>query len=487
MLNLYEGNQEAKHRTLLAQLEAQRLKLEVAMLRPQPERTAPKLTLPEPQKLFNFESVKPSGDYTIVEGRSGKALQCGGDDQYVCPDAPQLTLVSPFSISLWIKPGPFGPRQIIFHQSRAAEDSAFRGVSLTLDQGHPTFSMVHFWPGNALQVRTKHPISATDWTQVVVTYDGGSRAGGAAIYVNGARAEVEVVRDRLTRDVVHRAEWGDSEAKSIPFALGARFRDIGFKDGMIDDLAFYSTALTAAEAAMVSGHADSVTETMIDEHVLLRNGPDIAALNAELQKLRVEENDLVSQVRQIMTMNELPEERRRTTYRLDRGAYDARADVVEPATPREIFELPKESPANRLGFAQWLVDDRNPLTARVAVNRYWANFFGTGLVATTQDFGSQGETPSHPELLDWLARDFMSHGWNVKRLCKQIVLSSTYLQSSTPRDPKLYVRDPANRLLGRGPRHRLPAEQIRDNALAISGLLKPVSYTHLTLPTILRV
>ena len=473
VLNLYQADQEAKHRALLDQIQRQAAQLEAAKRRGHAESAASTVAPPAPQKLFDFESVKSAGDYAVVEGRSGMGLQFGGDDQYVCPEAPRLTRVTPFSIALWVKPGPFGPRQIIFHQSRAAEDSAFRGVSLTLDQGHPTFSMVHFWPGNALQIRAKQPIPESDWTRIVITYDGGSRASGAAIYINGERADVDVVRDRLTRDVVHRAEWGDSEAKSIPFALGARFRDIGFKGGQVDELTFYSSALTAAEAAIVSGQPESVTAAMADEHWSLRLAPDVAALAAGLQKLREEENNLSSQVRQIMTMQELPAEQRRTTHRLDRGAYDARAEVVSAMTPVEIFPMPAGSPVNRLGFAQWLVDERHPLTARVTVNRYWAMFFGTGLVATTQDFGSQGDPPSHPELLDWLARDFIAHGWDVKRLCRQIVLSATYRQSSTPHDPKTYTRDPANRLLARGPRHRLPAEQIRDNALAISGLLKP--------------
>jgi hypothetical protein len=135
--------------------------------------------------------------------------------------------------------------------------------------------------------------------------------------------------------------------------------------------------------------------------------------------------------------------------------------------------MPEEYPRNRLGFAKWLVDPRNPLTARVAVNRFWQVFFGRGLVATSEDFGSQGQLPTHPELLDWLARRFVDSGWNVRELCRRIVLSSTYRQSSTPRDPNLYETDPDNLLLARGPRHRFSAEQVRDNALAVSGLLVP--------------
>jgi hypothetical protein len=475
-LLLYEADQESKHKEVLSRIDQARRKLESERAAAENRFTsldADSVQPPPPQKVYGFDEVKDSGDYRSIEGRTGKAIEFGGDDQFVCKDAPELTRVTPFSISLWVRPGPFGPRQIVFHQSRAAEDSAFRGVSLTIENGHPTFSLVHFWPGNAIQIRSRDPIAPTGWTHLLITYDGGSRAAGAALYVNGQPFAVAVVRDRLTRDVVHRGEWGDSEVKSIPFALGARFRDLGFKGGAIDDLAFYQSALSAAEAAVLAGQAAQIKEPTLRQHFVDRIDPSVAAAASEVHALRVEENQLISSVRQIMTMQELPLDHRRTTYRLDRGAYDARSDIVEPTTPREIFPLPAEFPANRLGFGQWLVDERNPLPARVAVNRVWALFFGVGLVATTQDFGSQGDSPSHPELLDWLARDFMAHGWDVKRLCRQIALSATYQQSSTPRDPKLFTRDPANRLLARGPRHRLSAEQIRDNALAISGLLKP--------------
>ncbi|MEY2879387.1 MAG: hypothetical protein RLZZ15_1767, partial [Verrucomicrobiota bacterium] len=162
----------------------------------------------------------------------------------------------------------------------------------------------------------------------------------------------------------------------------------------------------------------------------------------------------------------------RDTFILNRGDYAQPTVKVAPATPAALPPLPPGAPANRLGLAQWIVARENPLTARVAVNRFWKMFFGTGLVATPADFGSQGEWPSHPELLDWLAVDFMEHGWDVKRLVTQIVTSATYRQSSAA-TPAMLERDPQNRLLARGPRFRLPAEFVRDTALAVSGLLVP--------------
>ncbi len=175
-------------------------------------------------------------------------------------------------------------------------------------------------------------------------------------------------------------------------------------------------------------------------------------------------------VPQTPVMKELPEDRRRTTHLHNRGNFLDPGDVVQAAVPGAFHPWPAEAPLNRLGLAQWLTDRQNPLTARVAVNRVWAQLFGTGLVETQEDFGSQGLPPSHPELLDWLAVDFMDRGWSFKRLCKTIVMSRTYQQSSTV-SAELRKRDRFNRLLARGPRFRLEAEIIRDTTLAATGLL----------------
>lgn len=181
---------------------------------------------------------------------------------------------------------------------------------------------------------------------------------------------------------------------------------------------------------------------------------------------QIDETDL--QIPTTLVMQELPEPR--PTFILVRGAYDKPGDPVTANTPSALPAMSPELPRNRLGLARWLVDPTNPLTARVAVNRFWQTLFGTGLVRTAEDFGTQGELPYHPELLDWLAAEFVASGWDVKAMMRLLVTSATYQQSSRLR-PALYQRDPENRLLARGPRFRLQAEFVRDQALAASGLL----------------
>ncbi len=189
---------------------------------------------------------------------------------------------------------------------------------------------------------------------------------------------------------------------------------------------------------------------------------------ATLKDLRKQRSALVDPVAEIMVMKELPSPR--PTYLLKRGAYDAPGERVEPGTPASLPPFAGSWPRNRLGLAQWLTDPKHPLTARVAVNRWWQSLFGRGIVATPEDFGSQGQLPSHPELLDWLSRTFIDSGWDVKHLMRLIVTSATYRQSSdVPAD--LLAKDPDNVLLARGPRFRLSAEMIRDGALASAGLL----------------
>jgi len=473
-LLLYEGNQETQHRELQARIREKEAALEQAAAAAKQRFAAATEGLsvppvPEPQVKFSFEETPAAGDNKPVPGKVGQGLQFGGDDAFTCKGAGKFGRTTPFTFALWVKPAEHKPRQLIFHRSVAAEDSAFRGYSLVLDEGRAVFSLIHFWPGNAIRIQTQELVAVDQWTHIAVTYDGGSRAAGLRIYLNGLPAAVDVLRDKLTRDIVHRGEWGDSGSPEL--ALGARFRDSGFKGGTVDEFLVYDRELSPLEVASAGGFELPAGEQARLAHYRLRIDEPCQMAMAELHAARVAENDLVSQVRQVMVMKELPTPR--PTHLLKRGAYDAPGETAGPDTPASVLPFPAELPRNRLGLARWLVDERNPLTARVTVNRLWQSLFGRGLVATVEDFGSQGELPSHPELLDWLARRFVESGWNVKELCRLLVLSATYRQSTIPRQAKLYTDDPDNRWLGRGPRYRLPAEQIRDNALAVSGLLVP--------------
>jgi hypothetical protein len=465
---LYQKDQEKQHHDLLARIRAGEDELRAHALKkagPVPDRV--EAAVPKPTAHFTFDDGKTTGGNRSVPGKFGKALEFDGDTPHSCPGAGAYGRTQPFSIALWVMPAELQSRAVILHRSRAAEDSAFRGYSLVLDQGYPVVSLVHFWPGNALRIRAKQAIPLHTWTHVAFTYDGSSKAGGLRLFVNGRAVEVEVVRDRLTRDIIHRPEWGDYDS-NLSLTLGARFRDVGFRNGRVDDLQIFDRELSAIEVARVVGFEAPADEASRREHQFLHD-PTAVSLRQELRKFRDQENDLVGKIPQIMVMEEMPG--RRPTHVLYRGSYDSPKEKVEPDVPAAVLPFPESLPRNRLGLARWLLDDRHPLTARVAVNRIWQIFFQQGLVVTAEDFGSQGTPPTHPELLDRLARDFMNSGWNVKELCRRIVLSSTYRQSSRPKDPTTLTRDPDNALLARGPHGRLSAEMIRDNALAISGLL----------------
>lgn len=199
-----------------------------------------------------------------------------------------------------------------------------------------------------------------------------------------------------------------------------------------------------------------------------RHWPEWDDLAVKLAALHEDEESIENDIPTTMIMEEM--ETPRKTFILTRGQYDLPGDEVTPATPAALLPLPEDAPKNRLGLAQWLVHPDHPLTARVIVNRYWQRYFGAGIVKTAEDFGTQGEWPTHPQLLDWLATEFMQSDWDIKHMQRLIVTSATYRQDS-PLSPNLAEIDPENRLLARGPRFRLDAETVRDNALAISGLL----------------
>ncbi|MFK7768931.1 MAG: DUF1553 domain-containing protein [Mariniblastus sp.] len=422
----------------------------------------------------DFEKT-PNGQNKIVDGPdlgdgSIKAIQLTGDDE-VKLKLGAFKRHQPFTIATRIKlpdNEKLLERTVIYHRSRAWTDSASRGYQLLVEEGKFSASLIHFWPGNAISVRTKRVIPTEKWLHVAFVYDGSSRADGIQIFVDGKPEPVEIIRDHLEKQIT-----GSGTDHLI---LGARFRDFGFKSGQLADLKVFHRELTDLEIAGVHDKAQFNTELTsadpnsksLQEFYLTNHDDEFKGLLESLTQERDKLNAMIDGLREIMVMKELPQQRQ--AYVLHRGAYDAPREKVAPNTLAAFPPLPKTDNANRLTLAKWMTLPEHPLTARVAVNHYWQLCFGSGLVRTPEDFGSQGQPPTHPKLLDWLAVDFQQSGWDIKRLLKKIVMSRTY-QQSTSASKELLKLDPDNELLARAPTYRLPAEMLRDNVLATSGLL----------------
>jgi hypothetical protein len=402
------------------------------------------------------------------QGAPGRYARFSGDNSIVHPAVRTFGRTDAFSLALRLQPTEPQDRAVIVHQSRAWSDAGSRGFELTLDHGRVFFGLIHFWPGNAIAVRSRLPLPLNAWSSLVVTYDGSGWAAGIGIYLNGARLAVDVVRDHLYKDITYDRAAGDNVNEQPRLTIGARFRDSGFKNGLLDDLQVFDTSLTAAEVAAAAGLKPG-GDVAFDHFVVREYQPYVSALG-RVRALRIEENALIARVPELMVMEEMREPR--PAHRLERGAYDAPREIVRRDTPASLPPFPSNQPRNRLGLARWLTDRSNPLASRVAVNRIWRMHFGRGIVATQEDFGSQGRLPTHPELLDFLSDRFMTSGWDVKALHRLIVTSETFQQSSAV-PAAVAARDPDNLLLARGPKRRLVAESIRDSALAASGLLNP--------------
>lgn len=373
----------------------------------------------------------------------------------------------PFSVAVWLSPN--DPNGTPVGRMDSAHD--YRGWDLYLTDGKPTVHLISKSPTDAIRFVAKKAIPLKQWSHVVVTYDGSLKGAGINVYINGdpipGDAEVDVLKGSIHTTV---------SAK-----IGRRTDSEGYS-GLLDDLQVYDRVIAPSEVAPLAKSSPAAMLVKIDPKKRTASQKDLivyywsrekdpAFMTVDDAKRAVKKDldHLNEKIPTVMVMDEMKKPRK--AYVLIRGQYDKHGDVITPAVPSALPPLPKGAPNNRLGLAEWIVSPQNPLTARVEVNRLWERFFGTGIVATTSDFGTRSEFPSHPELLDWLAVDFRENGWDLKRTIKQIVMSSTYRQSSQV-TPDLLAADPSNRYLARGPRFRLPAEVIRDQALFSAGLLK---------------
>ena len=374
-----------------------------------------------------------------------------------------------FSFGAWIKV----PKTGLFGSviARMDDRGGYRGWDLWLEDGRVAAHLVHDWPQDALKVATRGKVSPGTWAHVFVTYDGSARGSGVKIYVNGEPQPTEIAADSLKQTI----------RIQVPLKVGQRHSSSRLDDVAIHTVRVYDRALTPREAGYLAGAGRAAVLLRTPAEKRPRDEQDGVfawwrnVIDPSSRELRDKLAALVAEeaaIRKRGTFAHVMHERGEPAmaHLLHRGEYDKRKEPVKPDTPDALPPMPADLPRNRLGLAQWLIRPEHPLTARVAVNRFWQEVFGTGLVRTAGDFGVSGELPSHPELLDWLAVEFRASGWNVKELFRLLVESSTYRQSAVTTPEKREV-DPHNRLLSRGPRFRMDGETIRDAALSASGLL----------------
>src|SRR5262245_39366138 len=418
-------------------------------------------------KIVNAADPKTPGNAhegpKLVPGKVGKAVELSGENGFAFPNVGHFSRTDPFTLSLWIKTPTHAPRAVVLHHSQAPVDAGSRGYELLLEGGRVAVGLHHMWPGNSLKVVTQKAIPVDTWAHVTMTYDGSSSAAGLKVYLDGEPAATKLIRDGLRKDIT----YGGSEPN---LAIGYRFRDNGFKGGAVDEFRVYNRALTAGEAAHVAGRTplDEATGDELFDYYAATVDTGVMKTAEYLKEARRALSQLINPIPEIMVMEEMKEPK--PAYVLKRGDYDRPGERVTADTPACLPPFPADAPRNRLGLAKWLLQPDHPLTARVTVNRFWQQMFGRGIVETADNFGSTGSGPTHAELLDWLAADFVEHGWDVKRLLKQIALSSTYRQSAKVTAEHL-AKDPNNQLVARMSARRLTAEMLRVQALFVSGLL----------------
>jgi hypothetical protein len=381
----------------------------------------------------------------------------------------------PFSVGLWLKIPKDMKEGVIFHKSNAERLYNFKGFHLYLKNNRLEATLAHTAPSNAITKLSISDVPRDKWQQITMTYDGSSTSAGLQLYLDGKPLEMETVIDQLYKDIIF-------FSKNEPaLQIGGWWRGLGFKGGKVDDIVVYDRVITPFEINVLAKktswtslsqkeieHLSNTEKENLRQFYITAVDSNSLAAQKALIKSRTALADSMEHIPELMVMQEMPKPKQ--TFLLQRGQYDAPGPEVYPNTPESILAFSKKYPKNRLGLAKWLTDQNHPLTARVAVNRLWQNFFGTGLVKTSEDFGNQGEMPTHPELLDWLAVNFQEKNWDLKELNKLMVMSATYRQDSRT-NKNLREIDPENRLLARGPAKRLTAEMIRDNALLASGLL----------------
>lgn len=420
-----------------------------------------------------------------VPGRLGGAQRLRGDSEIKSPEgAAFFERNQPFSLATWFridKAGTAGP--LIARSGSFA--NGYRGYLVRLEaDGTLTAALHHVAPDDSIEIRTADPMPVTQWRHLSLTYDGSSRAAGLRLFLDGRPVPTKTVVDNLQRSLINSGIEG-RQMSGAP--LGLRLGSLGelskesLRDVTVEDFRAYGRQLSDLEVATLATGTDALPALLaapgaellasdrarLRQHYLLRVDAAYRTRLDAITKVRGEENTILTAQPSVMAMRELPAAR--PTFILARGAYDApraghsRYAESDPA----VAPGPAAQPSRPRALAAGAGQSADGTGVRQS---YWAMAFGRGLVATADDFGSQGRMPSHPELLDWLATRFVKSGWNAKALQKHIVMSATYRQSSLAAE-QARAADPENIWLGRGPAFRMPIEEVRDTALAASGLL----------------
>lgn len=428
--------------------------------------------------LTNGTQLKPSkqtGSIAWKDTVLGMAAKFAGlhtleFDNAVSPDVDKQ-----FTFTFWLKPEKDGAVL-----DKIDLEQLSRGFDVYWKQpGKLEMHLISSWPNDALKISTAKEgiVPANEWSHIALSHDGSGKAAGITLRVNGREVELKAELDQLK----------STFAVSQPLRIACKSRGFTFF-GTVSDLRYYQSALNTSQVRTTIDQGlasmSELPDEQLSEELRQQKGQlfgnfarttfaeEYRTARDLLATTQAEIDELVASYPTAMVMEELPTPRQ--AYVLTRGEYD-KPDTTQPVTanvPDFLGELPSETSHNRLTLANWMVAPENPLTARVRVNRIWQMFFGKGIVNTSENFGVQAEPPSHPALLDWLATEFIHLDWDTKELIRLIVSSETYKQSSEI-SPAHQQIDPDNRLLARGPRFRLSAEMIRDNALAVSGLLTP--------------
>lgn len=407
---------------------------------------------------------------TWKPGSAGSpSIEVTGGAAVEIADVGDLESDQSFSYAAWVKLQPNDSAGAI--ASRMDRSNGYRGWDFWVQGRRVGTHLVNSWAGDALKVVSQAQLNGNEWTHVAVTYDGSKTAAGVKIYINGTVQKTNVEADSLKSSI----------RTTVPFKIGQRNDSEPLSGFGLQDFRLYQRELQSEEvvalgksalfASIVSKPAEQRTEAELSEFYQWWLGAQDQAYQqatATLQTLEKEQSDIRARGTIAHVMQEKSEPA--MAYLLSRGEYDKRGEQVSANTPAALPSMAADAPRNRLGLAQWLLQPDHPLTARVTVNRFWQEVFGTGIVKSTGDFGVAGELPVNQELLDWLAVDFRESGWNVQRFFKHIVLSNTYRQAAIS-TPEKREKDPDNRLLSRGPRFRMDAEMVRDYALSASGLL----------------